>query len=68
MKRSLAISARKVRGIMDGMFSSVFDLFSPETLRYNNRLREIEKEIEQAHAEKEQKNARPSSSRWDWGK
>ena len=68
LKRSLAISARKVRGIMDGMFSSVGNLFMPETLRYSNRLREIEKEMEQAHAEEEQKNSQPVRSKWGWGK
>ena len=67
LKRSLAISRRKVSGIIDGFMSSVFELFMPETRTYSNRLHEIEKEIEQAHIEEEQKNIR-TNSRWDWSK
>lgn len=72
LKRSLAISARKVRGIMDGLFSSVAELFSPETPIYHNRLREIEEEM-QAEYEKENRpqeaeQPKPIKSKWDWGK
>lgn len=70
LKRSLAISSRKVRGIMDGLFSSVAELFSPETTNYRNRLREIEEEM-QAEYEKEnrpQEMTKLEKSKWDWGK
>lgn len=70
LKRKLAISARKVRGIMDGLFGSVAELFSPETTNYRNRLREIEEEM-QAEYEKEnrpQELTKPEKSKWDWGK
>ena len=70
LKRNLAISARKVRGIMDGLFGSVAELFSPETANYRNRLREIEEEM-QAEYEKEnrpQELTKPEKSKWDWGK
>lgn len=45
LKRHLAISTRKIRRITDGLFSSVMELFYPETTDYHNRLREIEDEI-----------------------
>ena len=70
LKRNLAISARKVRGIMDGLFGSVAELFSPETTNYRNRLREIEEEM-QAEYDKEnrpQELTKPEKSKWDWGK
>lgn len=71
LKRRLAISSRKVRGIMDGLFGSVAELFSPETTNYHNRLREIEQEM-QAEYEKEnrpQETEQPKhiKSKWDWG-
>ena len=47
LKRRLAISRRKVNGIMDSLFASVAELFSPETESYHNRLREIEQEIQE---------------------
>lgn len=37
LNRRLAISSRKERGIMDGLFGSVAELFSPETTNYRNR-------------------------------
>lgn len=72
LKRSLAISARKVRGVMDGLFSSVAELFSPETQNYHNCLREIEEEM-QAEYEKEnrpQETEQPTkiNGKWSWGK
>ena len=70
LKRNLAISSRKVRGIMDGLFGSVADLFSPETTNYRNRLREIEEEM-QAEYENEnrpQEMTKSEKSKWDWGK
>lgn len=72
LKRSLAISHRKVRGIMDGLFGSVAELFSSETTNYRNRLREIEEEM-QAEYEKENRpqateQPKPINSKWTWGK
>lgn len=71
LKRRLAISTRKVRGIMDGLLGSVAELFSSETTTYRNRLREIEEEM-QAEYEKEnrpQETEQPKiNSKWDWGK
>lgn len=70
LKRRLAISSRKVRGIMDGLFSSVAELFTPEATNYHNRLREIEEEM-QAENEKQnrpQEATKPTNSKWDWSK
>lgn len=70
LKRRLAISSRKVRGIMDGLFGSVAELFSLETTNYRNRLREIEEEMQEEY-EKEnrpQEEAKPVNSKWTWGK
>lgn len=69
LKRSLAISSRKVRGIMDDLFSSVAELFTPETTSYRNRLREIEEEMQEKY-EKENRpqETKPIKSKWDWGK
>ena len=71
LKRNLAISARKVRGIMDGLFCSVAELFSLETTNYRNRLRAFEEEM-QAEYEKENRPQEltklSSNSKWDWGK
>lgn len=72
LKRRLAISSRKVRGIMDGLFSSVAELFSPETQNYRNRLREIEEEMQEQYAEEnrpqETEQATKTNGKWDWGK
>lgn len=69
LKRRLVISSRKVRGIMDGLFSSVAELFSPETENYRNRLKEIEEEMEEYEKEnRPQEQIKPISSKWDWGK
>ena len=67
LKRSLAISRRKINRIMDGLFSSVADMFSPETENCHNRLREIEQEMQEEN-EKANKPHPTSSSRWNWGK
>ena len=67
LKRSLAISRRKINKIMDGLFSSVADMFSPETENYHNRLREIEQEMQEEN-EKANKPHSTSSNRWNWGK
>lgn len=69
LKRRLAISSRKVRGIMDGLFGSVAELFSPETTNYRNRLREIEEEMQEEY----EKENRPqeqikTNSKWTWSK
>ncbi len=71
LKRKLAISSRKVRGIMDGLFGSVAELFSPETTNYRNRLREIEEEM-QAEYEKENRlqeteQPKPTNNKWIGG-
>lgn len=72
LKRRLAISSRKVRGIMDGLFSSVAELFSPETQNYRNRLREIEEEMQEQYAEEnrpqETEQATKTNGKWTWGK
>lgn len=70
LKRNLAISARKVRGIMDGLFSSVAELFSPETESYRNRLSEIEEEMHEKYEEENrpQEEIKPINSKWNWGK
>lgn len=70
LKRNLAISARKVRGIMDGLFSSVAELFSPETETYNNRLSEIEEEMQEKFEEENrpQEETKPINSKWNWSK
>lgn len=70
LKRNLAISARKVRGIIDGLFSSVAELFSPETETYSNRLKEIEDEMQEKYEEENrpQEEAKPTNSKWNWGK
>ena len=69
LKRRLAISSRKVRGVMDRLFLSVAELFSPETANYRNRLKEIEEEMQEEY----EKENRPqehlkANSKWDWGK
>jgi len=70
LKRKLAISARKVRGIMDGLFSSVAELFSPETETYRNRLSEIEEEMQEKYEEENrpQEEIKPINSKWNWSK
>lgn len=68
LKRSLAISARKVRGIMDGLFSSVAELFSPETTNYRNRLKEIEEEMQAEQDKANRPQVQPISSKWTWSK
>ena len=70
LKRILAISSRKVRGIMDGLFSSVAELFLPETQNYRNRLKEIEEEMQEEYAKENipQEQVKPKSSKWDWSK
>ncbi len=70
LKRRLAISSRKVCGIIDGLFDSIAELFSPETENYRNRLREIEDEMQEEY-EKEnrpQEMTKPEKSKWTWGK
>ena len=69
LKRRLAISSRKVWGIMDGLFGSVAELFSPETINYRNRLREIEEEMQEEY-EKENRPQEQAkiNSKWTWSK
>lgn len=71
LKRRLAISSRKVRGIMDGLFGSVAELFSPETTTYRNRLREIEEEMQEEYEKENRPQAteqKPTNGKWNWGK
>jgi len=70
LKRNLAISSRKVKGIMDGLFSSAAELFSPETETYCNRLSEIEEEMQEKYEEENrpQEETKPTNSKWNWGK
>lgn len=42
LKRNIAISNKKIKGYMQGLFSSVAKMFMPETNNYRNRLQEIE--------------------------
>ena len=69
LKRRLAISTRKVRGIMDGLFSSVEELFSPEMQNYHNRLKEIEREMQDEYKkDRSQEQPKHLNSKWDWSK
>ncbi len=70
LKRRIAISSRQVRGIMDGLFSSVAELFSPETETYRNRLKEIEDEMQEKYEEENrpQEETKPINSKWNWSK
>ena len=70
LKRRLAISSRKVRGIMDGLFASVAELFSPETTNYRNRLREIEEEMQEEYDKENRprEEQQKINSKWNWGK
>ena len=71
LKRRLAISSRKVRGIMDGLFGSVAELFSLETTTYRNRLREIEEEMQEEYEKENRPQAteqKPTNNKWNWGK
>ena len=70
LKRKLAISSRKVRGIMDGLFSSVVELFLPETKNYRNRLKEIEQEMQEGYEKEIRPQEQPKhlNSKWDWSK
>ena len=70
LKRNLTISARKIRGITDGLFSSVFDLFNPHTSACHNRLKEIEQEIEEKKKQEEVKaneEVKPNT-KYNWTK
>lgn len=69
LKRRFVISSRKVRSIMDGLFGSVAELFSPETTTYNNRLREIEQEMQEEYEKENRPPEQPkANSKWTWGK
>ena len=61
LKRNLAISRRKVGGILEGLFAAVTSIYLPETKNYHNRLREIEEEMQAEHEEEERKKKRPGS-------
>ena len=67
LKRSLAISRRKVNGILSGLFASITDLFTSEAHSFSNRINEIEEEMK-AEQEKLQQSTAKASSRWSWGK
>ena len=71
LKRRLAISSRKVRGIMDGLFGSVAELFSSETTTYHNRLREIEEEMQEEYEKEnrpQEEQPKSTNNNWNWGK
>lgn len=70
LKRNLTISARKIRGITDGLLASVFDLFNPHTSACHNRLKEIEQEIEEKRKQEEQeaRQAEMPRSKYNWSK
>lgn len=55
---------------MDGLFSSVAELFTPETEKYRNRLSEIEEEMQAKYEEENrpQEEAKPINSKWNWSK
>ena len=54
LKRNIAISSKKIQGYMQGLFSSVARLFTPEINNYRNRLQEIEEEMIAKRKEEEQ--------------
>ena len=54
LKRNIAISNKKIKGYMQGLFSSVAKMFMPETNNYRNRLQEIEEEMIAKRKEEEQ--------------
>ena len=70
LKRKRAISSRKVKGIMDGLFSSVAELFAPETETYRNRLSEIEEEMQEKYEDENcpQEETKQIHSKWNWSK
>jgi hypothetical protein len=81
LKRKSAISTRKVKSVMDSLFSSVVDLFVPVTNTYSHRLQEIEQEIKQEHEQAELKakqeqqeqalqeqETKQSTKQWYWSK
>ena len=70
LKRNLTISARKIKGITNGLFSAISDLFTPHTRACHNRLQEIEAEMEMKQKQEEAKanvNEKPKS-KYYWGK
>lgn len=71
IKRNLAISGRVIKRSINGFFSSLADLFTPEVNAHSNRLREIEEEIEQQREQElqeEQQIVNYNKTHWDWGK
>jgi len=71
IKRNLAISGRVIKRSINGFFSSLADLFTPEVNFHSNRLRKIEEEIKKQHEQElqaEQQNINQNTKRWDWGK
>ena len=70
LKRNLTISARKIRGITDGLFTSVFDLFNPHTSACHNRLKEIEQEIgeKRKHEEVKANEEVKPNTKYNWTK
>lgn len=67
LKRNLAISRRKVNGILHGLFSLITDLFTSEAHSFSNRINEIEEEMK-AEQEKSQQSTTQPRKRWSWGK
>ncbi len=74
LKRGIAISNKKIKREMDGFFTSLARLFTPELTSHRNRLREIEEEMQAEHeqelqeAAREQQRRESNARRWDWGK
>lgn len=74
LKRGIAISNKKIKREMDGFFTSLVRLFTPELNSHRNRLREIEEEMQAEHeqelqeAAQEQQRLEANARRWDWGK
>ena len=69
LKRSLAISHRKVGNLFDGLLATFGGESELLERDFTNRLREIEKEIEQEREAQENVEKQVKvNSKWDWGK
>ena len=68
LKRRLAISHRKVGKLFDGFIASFGSESELLERDFTNRLREIEKEIEEEREAQQNVTAQPTTSKWDWGK
>ena len=69
LKRRLAISHRKVGKLFDGLIASFGGESELLERDFTNRLREIEKEIEEEKDMQQNVTAQPiTNTKWDWGK